>query len=64
MRSIHALWMPERWNSVLEQYDSAHAECWMYRERGIGVLVGDLEGWTEQDCDEWQRYVMRAKSAA
>ena len=50
-KSLHAIWVESRWNTVTEQQEEAHAECWQY-ELGdrVGEKVGYLPGWTEEDC--------------
>lgn len=52
MKSLHAIWVQEKWNSVTEQQEAAHAECWEYETPGpqYGQKVGYLPGWTEEDC--------------
>lgn len=52
MKSLHAIWVESRWNPVTEQQEEAHAECWEYETPGpqYGQMVGDLPGWTEEDC--------------
>jgi hypothetical protein len=51
IRTIHAIWVQEKWNTVTEVTEPAHAECWEYETPGAqyGSYVGELPGWTEED---------------
>ena len=51
-KTLHAIWVQEKWNTVTEQQEAAHAECWEYETPGsqYGTKVGYLPGWTEEDC--------------
>jgi hypothetical protein len=51
MKSLHAIWVQETWNSVTEVMEPAHAEAWEYEMyQKCGTKVGYLPGWTEEDC--------------
>ena len=52
IKTLHAIWVISRWNTVTEINEPAHAECWEYATPGsqYGRKVGCLPGWTKEDC--------------
>jgi hypothetical protein len=50
-KTLHVIWVHEKWNSVTEVMEPAHAEAWDYVMcQKYGTKVGNLPGWTEEDC--------------
>ena len=52
MKTIHAIWMQEKFHRETGDTIPAHAEVWSYETPGsqYGSYVGELAGWTEDDC--------------
>ena len=59
MKSIHVIWCSERWNSVTEENEPAHAEVWEYETQKVGYKVAYLPSWTEEDCAAWQAWLYK-----
>ena len=58
MKSIHVIWVSEKYNEYKKDMDLAHAEVWEYEDRGVGQKVGYLPSWTEEDCKAWLKQYM------
>jgi len=56
MKSIHIIWVLERWNLVTKEITPAHAEVWEYETQKVGYKVGYLPSWTEEDCKNWEKF--------
>lgn len=59
MKSIHVLWVSERWNRVTREAEPAHAEVWEYEDKGVGQKVAYLPSWTEEDCKAWEVWLYK-----
>ena len=59
MKSIHAIWILERWNKVTKKSIPAHAEVWEYEDQGVGQKVAYLPSWTEEDCKAWEVWLYK-----
>tara|TARA_R110000868_G_scaffold312826_1_gene573850 strand:- start:233 stop:430 length:198 start_codon:yes stop_codon:yes gene_type:complete len=58
MKTLHVVWVAEKYNTVTDAVESAHAEVWTYETPGpkYGTKVLPLlEGWTEDDCKRWAK---------
>ena len=51
-KTLHAIWIGEKYNTVTGVMEGGHAECWVYETPGpkYGQKVCYLPGWTEEDC--------------